>query len=296
MNLCDLSTIRSLMAAANIGFRKDYGQNFLTSSHIPEKCAEMCEANPDTLILEIGPGIGCMTAELAKKFRHVVSVEIDERLIPILHKTMAEYTNVTIFHGDIMKTDIATLLARVKAEQGLPADYPVAVCANLPYYITTPILMYLVESGIPFLSITVMVQSEVADRLTAKPGTEDYGAITAVLAYYGTVKRLFVVPAGCFVPQPKVHSAVVRLAFYEDKPYQPKNEKILFKTIRAAFEQRRKTLLNALSSGFPDIEKPALAEIIAAVGLPAQIRGEKLGILEFVKLADEIATHLQTLE
>ncbi|MBO5788344.1 MAG: 16S rRNA (adenine(1518)-N(6)/adenine(1519)-N(6))-dimethyltransferase RsmA [Clostridia bacterium] len=288
MNLCDCGTIKRIMEGAGIGFRKDLGQNFLISSEVPIRCAEGCEANENTLILEIGPGIGCMTDALACRFRHVVAVEIDDRLIPVLAETLAEHDNVTVHHGDIMKTDIAALLEETKARYGLPSDIPVAVCANLPYYITTPILMYLVECGVKFSSITVMVQAEVADRLTAKAGTAAYGAISAVLAYYGEMKRLFTVPSGCFMPQPKVNSAVVRLALYQDNPYSTKSEKVLFRTIHAAFEQRRKTLLNALSSGFSNIGKDKLAEIIEKAGLPPQIRGEKLDITQFVTLSNFI--------
>ena len=166
---------------------------------------------------------------------------------------------------------------------------PVAVCANLPYYITTPILMRLVESGIPFKSITVMVQAEVAQRLCATPGSADYGAITVALNYYGTVRRLFTVPAGCFVPQPKVNSAVVRLAFFGKKPHVPQNERVFFAAVRAAFEQRRKTLLNAISSGFPTLEKEAISEAIEQAGLDCRIRGERLSVEQFVALSDRLS-------
>lgn len=276
------------MEASGIGFRKDLGQNFLISAEVPRRCAEGCESDENTLILEIGPGIGCMTDALAERFCHVVAVEIDERLIPVLHETMAEHDNVTIHLGDIMKTDIAKLLDSVKAEHGLPSDIRVAVCANLPYYITTPILMHLVESGIPFSSITVMVQAEVADRLTATAGSDAYGAISAVLGYYGQVKRLFTVPSGCFMPQPKVNSAVLRLSIYEQKPYIPKDEKTLFRVIRGAFEQRRKTLVNALSAVFNTVSKEDLAEMLCGMGLSPQIRGERLSISDFVALSNAI--------
>ena len=176
----------------------------------------------------------------------------------------------------------------MKEENGLPEDIRVAVCANLPYYITTPILMYLVESGIPFSSITVMVQLEVADRLTAKAGSDAYGAISAVLAYYGEARRLFTVPSGCFMPRPKVNSAVVRLSIYPEKPFAPKSEKILFRVIRGAFEQRRKTLVNALSSCFADVSKEELGETLVNMGLNPQIRGERLTIENFVDLSNAL--------
>lgn len=292
MDLCNRSVIRVLMEEAGIGFRKDLGQNFLVNPSVPEECAYGCERNTDTMILEIGPGIGCLTQELAKRFRHVLAIEVDDRLPPILSKTLAEYDNVTVVCADAMKADIAALIEQTKAEHSLPADLPVAVCANLPYYITTPILMRLVESGIPFKSITVMVQAEVAQRLCAAPGSAEYGAITVALNYYGTVKRLFTVPAGCFVPQPKVNSAVVRLAFYDQKPYFPLNEKVFFATVRAAFEQRRKTLVNALSSGFPSLTKEAITAAIEGSGLNALIRGERLSVKEFILLSDKIAALL----
>ena len=288
MNLCDCGTIKRIMEGSGIGFRKDLGQNFLISAEVPVRCAEGCEADENTLILEIGPGIGCMTDALASRFRHVVAVEIDDRLIPVLAQTLAEHQNVTVHHSDIMKTDVAALLKKVKEENGLPEDIRVAVCANLPYYITTPILMYLVESGIPFSSITVMVQLEVADRLTAKAGSDAYGAISAVLAYYGEAKRLFTVPSGCFMPRPKVNSAVVRLSIYPKNPYAPKSEKILFRVIRGAFEQRRKTLVNALSSCFSNVSKEELGEILVNMGLNPQIRGERLTIQNFVDLSNAI--------
>lgn len=270
------------MAEAGIGFRKEFGQNFLINRMIPEDIADSCADSPEMMILEIGPGIGCLTQELALRYRKVVAVEIDRGLIPILERTMAEYDNVTVINDDIMKVDLGDLIERYS--DGLP----VAVCANLPYYITTPILMRLLESDIPFTSITVMIQNEVAARLVAKPGSSDYGAITAVLAYYGECKKLFKVSAGCFTPMPKVDSAVVRIDLYREKKYKPKSEKLFRELIRAAFEMRRKTLLNALSAKLGGYTKDEILSAIEKIGKPADIRGERLSVEDFTHLADAL--------
>ena len=189
MDLCNISVIKAVMADAGITFRKEFGQNFLTNRIIPEDIADNCADTSDRMILEIGPGIGCLTQELAMRYKKVVAVEIDKGLIPVLKRTLAEFDNITVINEDILKVDLATLIEEYS--EGMP----VSVCANLPYYITTPILMYLLESGVKFSSITVMVQNEVAARLSARPGSSDYGAITAVLGYYGTVRKLFKVSA-----------------------------------------------------------------------------------------------------
>lgn len=280
MNLCNLSVIKQLMSDAGITFRKDYGQNFLINKLIPEDIADNCTNTAESLIIEIGPGIGCLTAELAERYKRVVAVEIDKGLIPILDKTLAEYDNVTVINADVMKTDIAELVE--KYSDGMP----VSVCANLPYYITTPILMYLLESGVKFSTITVMVQNEVAARLAAKPGSSDYGAITAILGYYGTVNKLFKVPAGCFIPAPKVDSAVVRIDLHKEPLYNPKDEKLFRALIKAAFEMRRKTLVNAVSSKLPHINKQDLINSIVSIGHPEDVRGERLSTEDFAKLAD----------
>ena len=279
MDLCNLSVIRSLMADAGISFRKEYGQNFLTNRIIPEDIADNCTDNSNSLIIEIGPGIGCLTAELASRYKHVVAIEIDRGLIPILDKTLAEFDNVTVINADVMKTDLKAIIDQYG--DGMP----VSVCANLPYYITTPILMYLLESGIKFSSITVMVQNEVASRLVAPPGSSDYGAITAVLGYYGSVRKLFRVSAGSFVPAPKVDSAVIRIDLYKEPLYKPKSEKLFKNTIKAAFEMRRKTLQNALSAKL-GYSKELISEAISATGHPQTVRGERLSTAEFVLLSD----------
>jgi len=286
MNLCDQKTVKNIMSAYGLHFRKEFGQNFLTNRMIVEDIAEQCTDTAEGTILEIGPGLGTLTRELCQRHREVVALEIDKSLIPALGYTLSDFQNVTVINEDVMKTDLDALLAPY-FEKG-----PVSVCANLPYYITTPILMKLLESGLPFRHITVMIQQEVADRLTAKAGSAAYGAITAVLNYYGVAERLFVVSAGQFMPPPKVNSAVVRITLHESKPFVPKSEKIFFRTIRAAFEQRRKTLPNALSAGFPELSKEQCVTLVEQAGHRADIRGERLSTAEFLKLADLIADEL----
>ena len=283
MNLCDQKTVKNIMSAYGLHFRKEFGQNFLTNRMIVEDIAEQCTDTAEGTILEIGPGLGTLTRELCARHREVVALEIDKSLIPALGYTLNDFHNVTVINEDVMKTDLAALLAPY-FEKG-----PVSVCANLPYYITTPILMKLLESGLPFRHITIMIQQEVADRLVAKAGSGAYGAITAVLNYYGVAERLFVVSAGQFMPPPKVNSAVVRITLHQKKPFVPKSERIFFRTIRAAFEQRRKTLPNALSAGFPELSKEQCVALVEQAGHRTDIRGERLSTAEFLTLADLIA-------
>ncbi len=287
MNLCDMRTIKQIMGAFKLNFKKEYGQNFLTDHSVVEDIADNCCEDEESTILEIGPGIGTLTKELAERYKKVISLEIDDTLIPVLGYTLGEYSNVEIINRDVMKVDLNELLAPY-LEAGR-----VSVCANLPYYITTPILMKLLEDRVPFDYITIMIQSEVADRLCAKAGKSEYGAITAVLNYYGEAEKLFVVPADRFVPAPKVNSTVVRIRLHKEKPYDPVNEEIFFRTIRAAFEQRRKTLANALSNGYPELSKEKITEIIEACGHRADIRGEKLSTADFVVLSDKIYEELK---
>lgn len=279
MNLCNLSVIRSLMSEAGITFRHELGQNFLVNQMIPEDIADNCTDDENSMIIEIGPGVGCLTQELALRYPKVVAVEIDRGLIPVLDKTLAEYDNVTVINEDIMKVDLPSLVEKYAEGRA------VSVCANLPYYITTPILMYLLESGVKLKTITVMVQNEVAARLAAKPGNSDYGAITAILGYYGTVRKLFRVSAGSFVPAPKVDSAVVRIDLYDEPKYKPRDEKLFRSLIRAAFEMRRKTLVNAISAKLP-ISKERVLDALREMSLPETVRGERLSTEEFVKLSD----------
>ncbi len=271
------------MERHGVSFNKGYGQNFLVNAAVPRRIAEECGAEAGDGIFEIGPGIGTLTAELAERFRKVVSVEIDGGLIPVLGETLAGFRNVEIINADVMKLDIRDLVARV---------FPgmrVFVGANLPYYITTPILMSLIECGAPFCGITVMVQKEVAERLASSPGDPEYGAVTASVSRYGTVSRLFSVSAGSFLPAPKVDSAVIKITPYAEKPYSVKDEKTLSRVIRGAFAQRRKTLLNSLSSEFTELTKDDVSRVLSGAGLEPSVRGERLGIKEFAAVSDGIS-------
>ena len=282
MNLCDIKTIKQIMAMFSLNFRKEFGQNFLTNPSVVEDIADNCCDKAESTILEIGPGIGSLTRELAERYDSVVALEIDRGLIPVLKYTLGDYRNVTVINEDVMKADLADILAPY-FEKG-----PVSVCANLPYYITTPILMKLLESGLPFENITIMIQSEVADRLCAPAGGKNCGAITAVLNYYGQPEKLFTVTADNFIPAPKVDSSVVRIRLYPEKPVKPLDEKTFFRTIRAAFEQRRKTLPNALSAVFNELSKDEITDVILSCGHPATIRGEKLSVEDFSALSDAL--------
>lgn len=285
MNLCNPGIVKELMARAGIRFRKEYGQNFLINPSVPEQIAEQCTDNPADVILEIGPGIGCLTQELARRYSRVIAVEIDRGLLPVLDETLAEYTNVTVFNADIMKVSLTDLFAG----QGIDLDTTsVSVCANLPYYITTPILMRLLESGIHFSNITVMVQKEVADRLSAEPGNAEYGAITAVLGYYGKIDRLFSVSHSAFMPQPNVDSAVVKIRLYQKPPYELSDVTFFFRVIHGAFEMRRKTLVNALAAKCPEYSKEEIANVLRDMGLGDSIRGERLSTAQFAELSNRL--------
>ncbi len=281
MNLCDLKTIKGIMKTFGLEFKKEFGQNFLTNKLVVEDIAEECCEYQSRTILEIGPGIGTLTRELCERYPKVIAYEIDKTLIPVHGFTLGEYSNVEVINEDIMKADLPTVL--------LPyLDGGVSVCANLPYYITTPILMMLLESRIKFDYITIMIQAEVADRLCARPGKGDYGAITAVLNYYGTVEKLFTVPSTDFVPAPKVNSSVIRIKLHKECPYHPTDEAFMFRVIKAAFEQRRKTLQNALTNGLGEFSKEQISEAIASCGHREDIRGERLSIEEFVELSNKL--------
>ncbi len=282
MELTDIHVVKSLMESHGIRFRKKFGQNFLINKKIVSDIAENCGAKPVDGILEIGPGIGVLTAQLCQRYRRVVGIEIDKNLIPVLHETLSAYDNVNIICQDVMKTDLKALL---KTEF---SGMRVSVCANLPYYITTPILMQLFESELPFSHITVMVQREVADRLCAAPGTADYGAITAAVSYYAKPRRLFTVSRGNFMPPPHVDSAVVRCDLYDTPPVMVKDKQTLFCVIRAAFAQRRKTLCNALVSAFPGFDKETIAALLTKQNIPLQTRGETLDLMAFSRIADAL--------
>ncbi len=287
MNLCDIKTIKQLMAMFSLNFRKEFGQNFLTNIGVVEDIADNCCDDGGSTILEIGPGVGTLTRELAVRYKNVIAVEIDNGLIPVLKYTLGEFSNVQVINQDVMKVDLGELLAPYFARGR------VSVCANLPYYITTPILMKLLESGLPFEYITVMIQTEVADRLCAAPGSKDCGAITSVLHYYGTPERLFRVGAHNFLPSPKVESSVIRIKLHADKPCKPCDEAIFFRTVRAAFEQRRKTLPNSLAAGFGELTKAELTDIISVCGHSPDIRGERLTLEDFCRLSDAICKKIR---
>lgn len=286
LNLCDPRTIRQVMDMFGLNFKKEYGQNFLTDNMTVEDIADACSTNRDITVVEIGPGIGCMTRELCQRYARVVAFEIDEGLIPVLKYTLGDYKNATVINQDVMEADIASILAPY-FELG-----PVAVCANLPYYITTPILMKLIESKLPFESITVMVQTEVAQRLAAGAGNKNCGAITAAIDYYGHAELLFTVSADKFMPPPKVTSSVVHIDLWKDKPIKPIDEAMFFRTVKAAFEQRRKTLPNSLMTGFGEISKERLTEIVTSCGHRPDVRGERLNVAELCSLSDALYNEL----
>lgn len=265
----------------NFNFQKRFGQNFLIDSHILEKIIEAAEITKEDMVLEIGPGIGTMTQYLAEHAREVVAVEIDKTLIPILEDTLSAYDNVTVINEDILKVDIEAL-AREKN-----GNRPIKVVANLPYYITTPIIMGLFESHTPLASITIMVQKEVADRMQAGPGTKDYGALSLAVQYYAKPEIMMNVSPGCFIPKPNVGSAVIRLTRYEQNPVQVKDEDFLFSLIRAAFGQRRKTLVNSLTNAsFLSVSKEEILRALSEMGISETVRGEALTLEEFAKLSN----------
>lgn len=262
-------------------FQKRYGQNFLIDSHILEKIIEAAEITKEDMVLEIGPGIGTMTQYLAEHAREVVAVEIDKMLIPILEDTLSAYDNVMVINEDILKVDIEAL---VREKNG---NRPIKVVANLPYYITTPIIMGLFESHTPLASITIMVQKEVADRMQAGPGTKDYGALSLAVQYYAKPEIMMNVSPGCFIPKPNVGSAVIRLTRYEQNPVQVKDEDFLFLLIRAAFGQRRKTLVNSLTNAsFLSLSKEEILHALSEMGVSETVRGEALTLEAFAKLSN----------
>ena len=263
-------------------FQKKYGQNFLIDTHVLDKIIGAAEIGKDDFVLEIGPGIGTMTQYLAEAAREVVAVEIDTKLIPILEDTLKEYDNVTVLNEDILKVDIR------KIAEEKNGGKPIKVVANLPYYITTPIIMGLFESKVPIESITIMVQKEVADRMQTGPGSKDYGALSLAVQYYADAKVQLNVSASCFMPRPNVDSAVIKLTAHE-KPVVDVDEALMFKVIRASFNQRRKTLVNGLkNSSELDYTKEEIVQAIKAIGKEENIRGEKLTLEEFAALSNSL--------
>lgn len=278
-DLCIPQNMIAVLQKYNFVFQKKYGQNFLIDSHVLEKIVDAAQITEEDCVLEIGPGIGTMTQYLAESAREVVAVEIDRALIPILEDTLSAYHNVTVINRDIMKVDIQQLVQ--ERNQGRP----VKVVANLPYYITTPIIMSLLEKHVPLQSITIMVQKEVADRMQVGPGTKDYGALSLAVQYYARPEVVANVPANCFMPRPGVDSAVVRLTRYPQPPVEVRDEKHMFAMIRASFNQRRKTLANGLANGM-GIPREQVAEALAEMGLSATIRGEALTLEQFAQLSN----------
>ncbi|MBQ7050190.1 MAG: 16S rRNA (adenine(1518)-N(6)/adenine(1519)-N(6))-dimethyltransferase RsmA [Firmicutes bacterium] len=264
-------------------FKKQFGQNFLVDLHVLGKILRAAEIGSEDVCLEIGPGIGSLTQLMGEAAKRVISVEIDNRLIPLLEENLAAYDNIEIVNSDFMELDLPTFFE----EKAI--DRPVKVVANLPYYITTPIIMGLFESGVPLDSITVMVQEEVAKRMQAKPGTKDYGALSLAVQYYAEPTIAAYVPQNCFIPRPGVGSAVIHLKRRRELPVETKDEKLMFKLIRAAFGQRRKTLVNSVS-GSPEltVSKDQILAALAKAGISEKIRGEALSLADFAKLADAL--------
>ena len=281
INVCDINIMKPLLAQHGFHFSKAKGQNFLIVPWVPQSIAEEAGVDETAGVLEIGPGIGPLTQQLCLRAGKVCAVEVDDRLKPILAQTVGEFSNLEILWGDVLKQDVPALV-----QEKFGGLRPMA-CANLPYYITSPILTALLEAEC-FDSVTVMVQKEVAQRIAAAPGTADYSAFTVFCQYYAEPELLFDVPAHCFLPQPKVTSAVISLRVRKERNWDILDQDIFFRTVRASFAMRRKKLSNGLASGFPELGKTGAAEVIEAAGFDANVRGETLGIPEFARIANEI--------
>ena len=284
INVCDIQIMKPLLSAHGFHFSKAKGQNFLIASWVPAAIAEDAGVDENAGVLEIGPGIGPLTQQLCLRAGKVCAVEVDTRLRPILQQTLGEFDNLEILWGDVLKLDIPALV-----REKLGSLRPMA-CANLPYYITSPILTALLEADC-FDSVTVMVQKEVAQRIAAVPGSPDYSAFTVFCQYYAQPEVLFDVPASCFLPQPKVTSAVIQLKVRTQRPWDIADRELFFRTVRASFAMRRKKLSNGLAAGFPELGKQGAEEILSRCGLSANVRGETLGIPEFAAIANEIARY-----
>ena len=282
VNVCDIQVMKPLLQEHGFRFSKAKGQNFLIASWVPESIAREAGVDETAGVLEIGPGIGPLTQQLCLRAGRVCAVELDTRLKPLLDITVGEFSNLEILWADALKLDLPGLM-----REKLGGLRPMA-CANLPYYITTPILAALLEADC-FDSVTVMVQKEVAQRIAAAPGTPDYGAFTVLCQYYAEPELLFDVPAHCFLPQPKVTSAVIRLKVRKNRSWGEADREIFFRTVRASFAMRRKKLSNGLAAGFPELGKAGAEAVILRAGFPENVRGETLGIPEFVRIANAIA-------
>lgn len=276
-NLSDINVIRSVMSRHGVTFNKGLGQNFLIDPDVCPQMAENADLDENTCAIEIGPGVGVLTAELAKRAGKVLSFELDDRLLPVLKETLAEFSNVEIINQDILKADLPAII-KEKCD-----GMDIVVCANLPYYITSPIIMLFLESDLPVKSITVMVQKEAADRLCAEVGSRDGGAVTVAVSYYSEAEELFFVPRDSFLPPPKVNSAVIKLTLRSEPPVKIADEKNFFRLVKAAFSQRRKTAENSISSGL-GIPKDKVAAALAEAGLERTVRAEKLTMENFAAL------------
>ena len=281
IEVCNIQVMKPLLAEHGFHFSKAKGQNFLIAPWVPQSIAKDAGVDETAGVLEIRPGIGPLTQQLCLRAKKVCAVELDKRLEPILQQTVGEFHNLEIIWDDVLNQNIPALVA-----EKFPGLRPMA-CANLPYYITSPILTALLEADC-FESVTVMVQKEVAQRIAAKPGTEDYSAFTVFCQYYAEPELLFDVPAHCFMPQPKVTSAVISLRVRKERNWDIADEKVFFRLVRASFAMRRKKLSNGLASGFPELGKSGAAEVIEAAGFDANVRGETLSISDFAKIANEI--------
>lgn len=287
IDVCDIQVMKPLLESHGFHFSKAKGQNFLTAAWVPEAIAREAGVDGGSGVLEIGPGIGSLTQQLCLRAGKVCAVELDRRLEPILRKTVGEFSNLELVWDDAMKLDLAALV-----RDKFPGLRPMA-CANLPYYITTPVLTALLEAAC-FSSVTVMVQKEVAQRITAQPGTADYGAFSIFCQYHAVPELLFEVGPQCFLPQPKVTSAVVSLKVRQERPWDIRDEEIFFRAVRASFAMRRKKLSNGLAAGFPELGKAGAESVIEACGLEPAVRGETLGIPEFAAIANEIAARRES--
>ena len=281
MNLTDYRDITALLQRHGFHFSKSLGQNFLTAAWVPQQIAAESGIEKTDGALEIGPGVGCLTAELAKTAGRVTAIELDERLRDVLAETLADFDNVSVVFADALKADLPAVCAETLGNR------PWRVCANLPYNVTTPLITAFLEAGC-FESVTVMIQKEVAERLCAAPGTGEYGAFSVLVQWYAESRLLFDVPPHCFVPQPKVTSAVVRMDRRAAPPAQVDDEKFFFRTVRAAFAQRRKTLANALRSGFSELDRADIASAMEEALLPPAVRGETLSIMQFAALSNAL--------
>lgn len=282
-DLGNYQNTQAVIAKHNFSIQKKYGQNFLIDEHVLNKIITAAELNKDDYVIEIGPGIGTMTQRMAPLCKHVTAIEIDKELIPVLSDTLAEYDNVDVINEDVLKVDLKKLIDERNDGK------PVKVVANLPYYITTPIIMGLLETEIPIKTVTVMVQKEVADRMMVGPGTKDYGALSLAVQYYAKPYIVANVPQNCFIPRPNVASAVIRLTCHEEAPVKVKDKELMFKLVRASFNQRRKTLVNGVAN-FAELSysKEQVAEALTAIGLSESVRGETLDLEKFARLADEL--------